>query len=180
MKLKRDTYDSYGIFDVRWRLQLIEMSFSDEIRGYWLYESVISLILGFRGCKEEKMRITVKNVSFGGSARLRTGLLTDRPREICERISKSSRAHRSSCHLVSALQRKEWPLLHEERLVERNRSTSRRFGGDLGFNWNLKMAQRDLSIGRERWRWRPDLRAWVGAKFRQNYRALQPAPSSLS
>ena len=54
MKLKRDSYDSYGIFDVRWRLQLIEMSFSDEIRGYWLYESVISLILGFRGCKEEK------------------------------------------------------------------------------------------------------------------------------
>lgn len=91
-----------------------------------------------------KKRITVENVSFGGSARLRTGLLTDRPREICERISKSSRAHRSSCHMVSALQRKEWPLLHEETLVERNRSTTGRFGGDLGFNWNLKLALREV------------------------------------
>ena len=153
MKLKRDVYISYGIFDIGCDYNLSKWVFQDGIRGYWLYESVILLVLALRGCKGKK-RITV------GSARLRSGLLTDRPKEICERICQRvprRTGTRKGC----------W-------------STTGRFGGDLGFNWNLKLAQCDLSIGCERWRWRPDLRAWVGAKVRQSYRASQPAPSSLS
>ena len=106
------------------------------IRGYWLYESVILLILGLSECKGKKKnnrwereRWLICASKVGITHRSSEG-------DLWEDMSKSSRAHRSSCHLVSALQRKERPLLHEERLVDQQLGDLEEILDSIGtWNW---------------------------------------------